>query len=242
MSTVPLTPSTKRTRWGWSSRTGMQSVTRTVPVRVELGLEHEGVGAVPAPGGQRWSLGPAGRGELPEAVGPRRRGGGRSTTASRSGAGTASRSEPSHADQGGGVQVADDGVVLDALAHGLILAGHPEMHGPVLTAVRRVVSACLHPGEHPGEVRRSPRWDRRSNGEDDPDDLASGPDQRSARVAREHVGVERVDAPGHRAVVVDVLSDGGDLLGHAGRPDGQSRRPRDSPRMAAWVPGRRRRG
>ncbi len=34
MSTVPLTPSTDRTRCGWLSRTGMQSVTRTVPVGV----------------------------------------------------------------------------------------------------------------------------------------------------------------------------------------------------------------
>ena len=34
MSTEPLTPSTERTRWGWLSRTGMQSVMRTVPVGV----------------------------------------------------------------------------------------------------------------------------------------------------------------------------------------------------------------
>ena len=34
MSTVPLTPSTERTRCGWVSRTGMQSVMRTVPVGV----------------------------------------------------------------------------------------------------------------------------------------------------------------------------------------------------------------
>ena len=34
MSTVPLTPSTERTRCGWLSRTGMQSVMRTVPVAV----------------------------------------------------------------------------------------------------------------------------------------------------------------------------------------------------------------
>ena len=31
MSTDPLTPCTERTRWGWPSRTGMQSVIRTVP-------------------------------------------------------------------------------------------------------------------------------------------------------------------------------------------------------------------
>ncbi len=34
MSTVPLTPSTERTRCGWPSRLGMQSVIRTVPVAV----------------------------------------------------------------------------------------------------------------------------------------------------------------------------------------------------------------
>ena len=38
MSTVPLTPSTERTRCGWPSRTGMQSVTRTVPVAVSYSV------------------------------------------------------------------------------------------------------------------------------------------------------------------------------------------------------------
>ncbi len=38
MSTVPVTPSTERTRCGWLSRTGMQSVMRTVPDAVSYSV------------------------------------------------------------------------------------------------------------------------------------------------------------------------------------------------------------
>ena len=69
------------------------------------------------------------------------------------------------------------------------------MHGPVLTA-EWCRSACLHPGQDPGRgqgvadvlVDGGP-------GEDDADDLASGPEQRATRIAGQHVGIERVDAP-----------------------------------------------
>src|ERR1700735_5382079 len=56
--------------------------------------------------------------------------------------------------------------------------------------------------------------------EDDADDLPSRSEQRTPRIARQHAGIEGVDAPRDRPAVVDVLADGSDLFGHAGGADG----------------------
>ncbi len=84
--------------------------------RVELGLEHERIRPVPATRGEDGTLA-AGRRELPVAVGlvteePSEAGGGVEVRQAH----PVDRSVD--ADEGGGVQVADDGVILDALAHG----------------------------------------------------------------------------------------------------------------------------
>ena len=112
MSTVPLTPSTERTRCGWSSRTGMQSVTRTVPSAVSNSVSSTSVSGRYQRRVARMAVGAAGRRDLPEAVVlvAEQLGEARRRVEVR-------QAQPVdravHPDQGGGVQVADDGVVLD---------------------------------------------------------------------------------------------------------------------------------
>ena len=113
MVTLPRTPSTSRTTSGCCWRMGMQSITRTDPsVGHELGLEHERVAAVVAVGGHVRPL----RGEPPRAVVlvPEQLG----EAGRRVEAGQAQPVDrPVPADQGRGVEVADDAVILDGERH-----------------------------------------------------------------------------------------------------------------------------
>ena len=116
---------------------------------VELGLEHERIRSVP-PAGRKHRLGRSSRCDLPEAVGlvaeePSEAGGRVEVR----------KAQPVdravHPDEGCGVQVPDDGVVLDRLAHASFLPPQLLMHGPVLTA-ERWCSACCTRARTPGEV------------------------------------------------------------------------------------------
>ena len=121
MSTVPLTPSTERTRCGWPSRTGMQSVTRTVPVAVSNSVSSTRVSGRYQRRVARMRRRAAGGRDPPEAVllVTQEPGEARGRVEMR-------QAQPVDgavdAHQGCRVEVSDDGVILDALAHGLILA------------------------------------------------------------------------------------------------------------------------
>src|SRR5580698_4627749 len=88
ISTLPLTPSTDRTRCGWPSRRG------DLPVTVVLGAEQTGEAR--------------GRVEVRQAQ-------------------PVDGAVDAH--QGSRVEISDDGVILDALAHEVILAGSSRYAG-----------------------------------------------------------------------------------------------------------------
>src|SRR6185437_15695650 len=120
------------------------------------------------------------------------------------------------------VEVSDDGVVLDALAHGVILAASAR---DARTSANRgtVPLRLLDPGQDPG--RGEGVADIGVHGgarEDDADDLSTGSEERASGVSREDARIEGIDAALHRAVVVDVLADGRDLFVDTGRPDAQA--------------------
>ena len=230
MSTVPLTPfdGTHQVRVALAIGHAVRDP-HGARLGVEFRLEDERVGAVPAPCRENAVRRTGGR-ELPEAVvlvteQPREARRGVEVGQAQPVDG------PVEAHQGGRMKIADDGVVLDALRHGLILAAL--RRGADALWVRRacgdrsardtgtgadgrvVLFGCLDPGQDAGRRQgvADVGIDGRA-GEDDADDLPTRPHQRSARVAGQHGGGKGIDAAGDRPAVVDVLADRRDLLGH----------------------------
>ena len=131
---------------------------------VVLGLDHERVRAVPAPGGED-CRGTSGGGDLPEPVilVAQQPGEARGRVEVR-------QAQPVDgavdAHQGGRVEVSDDGVILDALAHGLILAGSARDAGPGAdggVALLRLLDTGRGPRARSGHSpHRGRRWSGRT--------------------------------------------------------------------------------
>ena len=224
MSTVPDTPSTRRTTWGWLSRMGMQSVIAH-GARSPCRIRSRGPGSPCGSGvaSPRCSLDPR-REPAARIRATRHRGGGRSTTGSRSGAGRASRS-------------------IRCCPRWRPCAGRRSRHSPrcaaswphsALFSVTYSAAHCLgahrclsrlgqlHPCQDAGRGQGIAHVGvHGGSGEDDPDDLPAGNHHGPTRISRAYVGVECSRRHGSPPPGCRCRARGGDLSRDAGPADGQ---------------------